>query len=86
MGKSLSVSDLTNLVRETLTENKLLANVWVSGEVSNFKAHTSGHCYFTLKDERASTFMPSTGRKLSVLARLRHITMRMLARSSLRVK
>ena len=38
--------------------------VWVEGEVSNFKAHTSGHFYFSLKDESAllsaAMFMPNT--------------------------
>ncbi|MFA6440314.1 MAG: exodeoxyribonuclease VII large subunit, partial [Bacteriovoracaceae bacterium] len=29
------------------------ANLWVQGEISNFKLHTSGHLYFTLKDEQA---------------------------------
>src|SRR5690625_2083459 len=28
-------------------------DVWVEGEISNFKRHRSGHCYFTLKDEDA---------------------------------
>jgi exodeoxyribonuclease VII large subunit len=31
-----------------------LANVAVAGELSNFKYHTSGHCYMTLKDETSS--------------------------------
>jgi len=80
MPKPLSVFELTSVVRDTLQSNERLTNVWVSGEVSNFKAHTSGHCYFTLKDERASmrmvmwrsraaslTFRPTDGSK--VLAR-----------------
>ena len=39
-------------VRETLAEG-LPKRVTVVGEVSNFKRHQSGHCYFTLKDENA---------------------------------
>src|SRR5690606_22132827 len=31
----------------------LLNNVWVRGEISNFKLHSRGHMYFTLKDENA---------------------------------
>jgi len=85
MGKSLSVSDLTNLVRETLTENKLLANVWVSGEVSNFKAHTSGHCYFTLKDERASMRMVMWRSRASTLSFRPVDGMKVLARGSISV-
>ncbi len=46
-----SVSDLTRNVRFVLEEN--FSGVWVEGEVSNFKFHTSGHMYFSLKDEEA---------------------------------
>lgn len=54
MSKPLSVFELTSFVRELLEGSALLQGVWVSGEISNFKAHSSGHYYFTLKDERAS--------------------------------
>jgi exodeoxyribonuclease VII large subunit len=47
----LSVSDLTEQIKELL-EGALPA-VWVAGEISNFSRPQSGHCYFTLKDERA---------------------------------
>jgi exodeoxyribonuclease VII large subunit len=47
----MSVSELTNSVRVTLEAR--FASVWVEGEISNFKAHSSGHWYFTLKDEGA---------------------------------
>ncbi|MCL6636227.1 MAG: exodeoxyribonuclease VII large subunit, partial [Peptococcaceae bacterium] len=50
----LAVRELTQHVKSLLEKDYLLANVWVKGEVSNFKAHPSGHFYFTLKDE-AST-------------------------------
>ncbi|MBI4432032.1 MAG: exodeoxyribonuclease VII large subunit [Candidatus Omnitrophica bacterium] len=43
-----SVSDLTRNIRFSLEEN--FSDVWVEGEVSNFKLHTSGHMYFSLKD------------------------------------
>ena len=49
--KVFSVSDLTRNVRFVLEEN--FSGVWVEGEVSNFKLHTSGHMYFSLKDEEA---------------------------------
>ena len=42
------VVDLTRKIRELL--EKGVGDVWVEGEVSNFKRHTSGHYYFTLKD------------------------------------
>ena len=47
----LSVSDLTASIRGTL--EKGFASVWVEGEISNFRPHSSGHWYFTLKDEFA---------------------------------
>jgi exodeoxyribonuclease VII large subunit len=49
--KPLTVSQLTNSVRTALEGR--FASVWVEGEISNFKDHSSGHWYFTLKDENA---------------------------------
>ena len=46
-----SVSDLASGLRE-LVEMEY-GDVWVEGEISNFKRHRSGHCYFTLKDADA---------------------------------
>ncbi|MBA4406640.1 exodeoxyribonuclease VII large subunit [bacterium] len=47
----LSVSEITGLIKQTLEEN--FSEVGVIGEISNFKAHVSGHWYFTLKDANA---------------------------------
>lgn len=47
----LSVSELTAVVKELL--ERALPMVWVSGEISNFSRPSSGHCYLTLKDDRA---------------------------------
>jgi exodeoxyribonuclease VII large subunit len=47
----LSVRELTLYIKRLIERDQLLAAVWVKGELSNFKAHTSGHLYFTLKDE-----------------------------------
>jgi exodeoxyribonuclease VII large subunit len=49
----ITVSELTRHVKELIDKDYVLANVWVSGEISNFKAAASGHCYFTLKDHRS---------------------------------
>ena len=49
--KPLTVSQLTNSIRISL-ESRFTA-VWVEGEISNFKDHSSGHWYFTLKDQNA---------------------------------
>src|SRR5947209_13948840 len=79
--RPLTVSELTSQVRGAL-ENRF-ASVWVEGEISNFKAHTSGHWYFTIKDEgaqlratcfrginRAIRFRPSDGLQVRVRGRL----------------
>jgi exodeoxyribonuclease VII large subunit len=47
----LSVSELTGMIRGEL--ERRFSSVWVEGEISNFRAHGSGHWYFTLKDELA---------------------------------
>src|SRR5207253_3250994 len=49
--RPVSVSELTAQIRGVL--EKRFAAVWVEGEISNFRAHSSGHWYFTLKDEFA---------------------------------
>lgn len=49
--KVYRVSELTRLIRMTLEDE--FGTVWVEGELSNVHAHTSGHVYFTLKDETA---------------------------------
>ena len=48
-----SVSQITHYLRESLERDTLLADLWVSGEVSNFVRAASGHMYFTLKDADA---------------------------------
>jgi exodeoxyribonuclease VII large subunit len=49
--KPLTVSQLTNSIRISLEAR--FPSVWVEGEISNFKDHSSGHWYFTLKDQNA---------------------------------
>src|ERR1051325_9841082 len=49
--KVLSVSELTTQIKRLL--EKQVGQVWVSGEVTNFRAQSSGHMYFTLKDAGA---------------------------------
>lgn len=47
--KILSVSDITKQIKGVLELG--FSNLYVRGEISNFKLHSSGHLYFTLKDE-----------------------------------
>lgn len=47
----LSVEQLNIQIKQLLEGH--VGNVWVRGEISNFKAHTSGHFYFSLKDNKS---------------------------------
>ncbi len=81
MPKILTVSQLTHDIKEVI-EN-VFETVWVEGEMSNFKRHTSGHLYFSLKDENATVrcvmfssvaarlkFEPKDGTKVLVSGRV----------------
>ncbi len=50
----LSVGAVTRYIRALFDQDGTLADVLVRGEISNFKRHYSGHCYFTLKDSEAT--------------------------------
>ena len=50
---TLSVYDLSLYIQQMFSLDYRLRDVWVEGEVSNFKRYASGHAYFTLKDERS---------------------------------
>ncbi len=77
----LSVSELTKEIKITLEEG--FSSLRVVGEISNFKAHYSGHWYFTLKDSGAQInctmwkgvnnyvfFTPQDGMKVVITGRL----------------
>jgi len=53
MTKAWTVTGLTRHIGNLFAEDASLADVTVSGEISNFKHHSSGHMYFTLKDEES---------------------------------
>ena len=53
--KTFSVSEVNTLVRSAL-EERLPSRMVVAGEISDWKHHYSGHCYFSLKDE--SSYLP----------------------------
>lgn len=77
----LSVGDLNRAIAASLEDR--FDTVWVSGEISNFKAYDSGHWYFSLKDEEGQircvmfrgrngqvSFMPQSGDLVEVSANL----------------
>ena len=49
--KPIKVSQLNNYIKRILQSDPLLGNISVTGEISNLKFHSSGHVYFSLKDE-----------------------------------
>ncbi len=74
---------LNRYVKMQLDQDPLLNRIWVLGEISNFKRHSSGHLYFTLKDEtgaipavmfyqdaRRLKFSPASGDKVQALGQV----------------
>lgn len=75
----LTVSAVNKYIKESMSRDLILSNLWVRGEISNFKNHSSGHMYFTLKDENCLLkcvmfktqnlylrFMPENGMKVII--------------------
>lgn len=78
-GGSMTVTELNNFIKNLLDSNRSLSAVTVSGEISNFTDHRSGHLYFSLKDSTAQIkavmfrsarerlrFRPEEGMKVTV--------------------
>lgn len=81
--KVLTVTSLNSYIKKILDADFILRNIKVQGEISNFKAHTSGHLYFSLKDSgarincvmfsqerRKLNVLPQDGDKVTVLGRV----------------
>ena len=47
----IKISELNNYIKSVLDRDAFLNKVYLKGEISNFKNHTRGHLYFTLKDD-----------------------------------
>jgi exodeoxyribonuclease VII large subunit len=66
MAETITVPQLNMRVRSILSESPAVNDVWVIGEISNLKKYSSGHYYFTLKDNtseiRGVMFKQSRGR------------------------
>ncbi len=76
----ITVEELNKYIKNRIDGDEFLNNVYVKGEISNFKLHYTGHMYFTLKDEKSLikcimfksytgylNFMPKDGMKVCVL-------------------
>ena len=48
---TLTVGQLNSYIKEMFSQNPILSNICIKGEISNFKRHTSGHLYMSLKDD-----------------------------------
>jgi exodeoxyribonuclease VII large subunit len=74
---ALSVSDLNEYVRRSLAGDPMLQNIAVRGEISNFKPYSSGHWYFSVKDENS--------RLACVMFRQHNISLRFMPRDGMKV-
>ena len=79
----ITISELNRYLKTKFENDTNLRMVYLKGEISNFKAHTRGHYYFTLKDETSRLnavmfsyhtgnlkFMPCDGMKVLVVGRI----------------
>ena len=81
--KYITVTQLTRYIKYKIDNDVNLNEVFLKGEISNFKAHSRGHFYFTLKDENSRInaimfssqtskikFMPEDGMKVLVTGKI----------------
>lgn len=81
--KYITISQLTRYIKYKIDNDVNLGQVFIKGEISNFKAHSRGHYYFTLKDEtsrinaimfasqtKSLKFMPEDGMKVLVTGKI----------------
>lgn len=66
--KYISVHTLNKYIKARFDQDASLHNVYITGEISNYRPHPSGHLYFTLKDDhsRISAVMFSSAAKTSI--------------------
>ena len=80
---ALTVTELNQYIKDLIDVNPPLTDIYIKGEISNFKAHSSGHFYFTLKDESSALksvmfranagrmeFLPENGMKVIAHGRI----------------
>jgi len=81
---TFTITQINKYIKNLIETDRLLGNIWLKGEISNFKPHTSGHMYLTLKDEgsvlqavmfksaaSSLTFKPQNGMKVIVKCNIR---------------
>ena len=81
--KYLSVSTISRYIKHLLDTDKNLQTIFIKGEISNLKQHSSGHIYFSLKDETSKinaimfsnnakklNFVPTDGTKVLAIGRV----------------
>lgn len=81
--KVLSVTDINNYIKNTMDNDFILNNASIRGEISNFKIHSSGHVYFSMKDQwskincvmfrsaaKGLKFLPEDGMKIIAKGRI----------------
>ena len=81
--KYITISQLTRYIKYKIDNDVNLGQVFIKGEISNFKAHSRGHYYFTLKDEtsrinaimfasqtKTLKFMPEDGMRVLVTGKI----------------
>ncbi len=81
--KYLTVTALTRYIKYKIDSDEHLRQVFLRGEISNFKSHTTGHLYFSLKDETSKInaimfntnakkieFKPADGMKVLIVGRI----------------
>ncbi len=79
----ITISEVNRYIKEIINDDFLLKKVYLKGEISNFKAHSRGHYYFTLKDENSRLaavmfafnnknlkFVPNDGMKVLVTGKI----------------
>ena len=80
---ALTVTEITRRIKLSLETS--FPRVWLQGEISNFKQHTSGHLYFTLKDEGAQISAVMWRSRAANLAMFPEDGMKVIARGSITV-
>lgn len=81
----ITIGALNNYLKKLFDNDNNLKDVYLKGEISNFKAHTRGHFYFTLKDETSRINAVMFSYKASMLSFLPADGMKVLVRGKVSI-